>query len=130
MPLKDKQGANPPLTLFVLAIIVKYCRICTALANFCAGLNRICRFASTTAQGKYRPKANHHQISQHFRHGFAFAPLTPLHRGRKSRVTRPAQVVELVDALASGASVRKDVEVQVLSWAPKQTPPASFPLTL
>jgi hypothetical protein len=29
-----------------------------------------------------------------------------------------AQVVELVDALASGASVRKDVEVRVLSWAP------------
>jgi hypothetical protein len=27
-------------------------------------------------------------------------------------------VVELVDALASGASVRKDVEVRVLSWAP------------
>ena len=29
-----------------------------------------------------------------------------------------AQVAELVDALASGASIRKDVEVQVLSWAP------------
>ena len=29
-----------------------------------------------------------------------------------------AQVAELVDALASGASVRMDVEVQVLSWAP------------
>ena len=29
-----------------------------------------------------------------------------------------AQVVELVDALASGASVRKDVKVRVLSWAP------------
>ncbi len=30
----------------------------------------------------------------------------------------PAQVVKLVDALASGASVRKDVKVRVLSWAP------------
>ncbi len=27
-------------------------------------------------------------------------------------------MAELVDALASGASVRMDVEVQVLSWAP------------
>ena len=30
----------------------------------------------------------------------------------------PAQVAELVDALASGASVCMDVEVRVLSWAP------------
>ena len=30
-----------------------------------------------------------------------------------------AQVAELVDALASGASVCMDVEVRVLSWAPK-----------
>ena len=29
-----------------------------------------------------------------------------------------AQVVKLVDTLASGASLRKKVEVQVLSWAP------------
>ena len=29
-----------------------------------------------------------------------------------------AQVVQLVDTLASGASARKGVEVQVLSWAP------------
>ena len=29
-----------------------------------------------------------------------------------------AQMAELVDALASGASVRKDVEVRVLFWAP------------
>ena len=36
----------------------------------------------------------------------------------RSRVTTPAQVAELVDALASGASVRMDVEVRVLSWAP------------
>ncbi len=31
-----------------------------------------------------------------------------------------AQVAELVDALASGASVRKGVEVRVFSWAPNQ----------
>ena len=37
-----------------------------------------------------------------------------------------AQVVELVDALASGASVRKDVKVRVLSWAP--TPKDAFDL--
>ena len=27
----------------------------------------------------------------------------------------------MVDALASGASIRKDVEVRVLSWAPQIT---------
>ena len=32
-----------------------------------------------------------------------------------------AQVVKLVDTLASGASARKGVEVQVLSWAPLRT---------
>ena len=37
------------------------------------------------------------------------------------RFTLPAQVVKLVDTLASGASARKGVEVQVLSWAPKPT---------
>ncbi len=31
-----------------------------------------------------------------------------------------AQVAELVDALASGASDRMVVEVQVLSWAPRE----------
>ena len=36
-----------------------------------------------------------------------------------------AQVVELVDALASGASVRKDVKVRVLSWAPFVFPETS-----
>ena len=35
---------------------------------------------------------------------------------------RNAQVVELVDTLASGASDRKVVEVQVLSWAPFDSP--------
>ena len=34
------------------------------------------------------------------------------------RFALPAQVVKLVDTLASGASARKGVEVQVLSWAP------------
>ena len=34
------------------------------------------------------------------------------------RFTLPAQVVKLVDTLASGASARKGVEVQVLFWAP------------
>ena len=34
------------------------------------------------------------------------------------RYASPAQMAELVDALASGASVLTDVEVQVLSWAP------------
>ncbi len=32
-----------------------------------------------------------------------------------------AQVAELVDALGSGPSARKGVEVRVLSWAPSQT---------
>gem|GEM_PF-6756404 len=33
-----------------------------------------------------------------------------------------AQMAELVDALASGASVRMDVEVRVLFWAPIKKP--------
>ena len=33
-----------------------------------------------------------------------------------------AEVVKLVDTLASGASARKGVEVQVLSWAPLKEP--------
>ena len=37
------------------------------------------------------------------------------------RFALPAQVVKLVDTLASGASARKGVEVQVLSWAPTST---------
>ena len=44
--------------------------------------------------------------------------LTLLSSKLKRRCTTPAQVAELVDALASGASVRMDVEVRVLSWAP------------
>ena len=32
--------------------------------------------------------------------------------------TGSAQVAELADALDSGSSVRKDVEVRILSWAP------------
>ncbi len=39
---------------------------------------------------------------------------SPKFGGPKSR----AQVAELVDALASGASGRKVVEVRVFSWAP------------
>jgi hypothetical protein len=35
----------------------------------------------------------------------------------------PAQVAELVDALASGASGRKAVEVRVFSWAPMDRTP-------
>ena len=31
-------------------------------------------------------------------------------------------MVKLVDTLASGASARKGVEVQVLSWAPSKSP--------
>ena len=38
------------------------------------------------------------------------------------RFALPAQVVKLVDTLASGASARKGVEVQVLSWAPLPMP--------
>src|SRR3546814_12863108 len=40
----------------------------------------------------------------------------PLRRG--DTPPQPAQVAELVDALASGASGRKVVEVRVFSWAP------------
>ena len=41
---------------------------------------------------------------------------------RASKYPPNAQVVELVDTLASGASARKGVEVQVLFWAPLQRP--------
>ena len=39
-------------------------------------------------------------------------------RALDGRWSVEAQVVKLVDTLASGASARKGVEVQVLSWAP------------
>lgn len=42
-------------------------------------------------------------------------------RRRAQRIVKYADVAELVDALASGASVRKDVEVQVLSSVPFQS---------
>ncbi len=45
-------------------------------------------------------------------------PLTPALLRIHDVSTASAQVAELVDALASGASVRTDVEVRVLSWAP------------
>jgi hypothetical protein len=38
--------------------------------------------------------------------------------GLKRRLPTRAQMAELVDALASGASDRKVVEVRVLFWAP------------
>ena len=38
--------------------------------------------------------------------------------GEPRSVAINAQVAELADALASGASSRKGVEVRVLSWAP------------
>ena len=47
----------------------------------------------------------------------ARAALTPRRSPATSR-RAPAQVAELVDALASGASGRKAVEVRVFSWAP------------
>ncbi len=40
------------------------------------------------------------------------------HGSVKDTQPRFAQVAELVDALASGASDRKVVEVRVFSWAP------------
>ena len=43
---------------------------------------------------------------------------------------RRAQVVELVDALASGASGRKAVEVRVLSWAPFMNDPTRSRLSI
>ncbi len=49
----------------------------------------------------------------------AAIPLTPPRLGYShASPNTPAQVAELVDALASGASIRKDVEVRVFSWAP------------
>ena len=47
----------------------------------------------------------------------AFAPLTSVKRGGNDW-WRSAQVAELVDALASGASGLMVVEVRVFSWAP------------
>ena len=45
--------------------------------------------------------------------------LTGLAHAPKPPITAPdAQVAELVDALASGASFCMEVEVRVLSWAP------------
>ena len=44
----------------------------------------------------------------------------PLHGRAESGSVGPAQVAELVDALVSGISPRKGVEVRVLSWAPRR----------
>ena len=49
--------------------------------------------------------------------GADFRCLTFIGAPPKRNVSK-AQVAELVDALASGASVRMDVEVRVFSWAP------------
>ncbi len=49
----------------------------------------------------------------------------PAHRPHGRKFLPYAQVAELVDALASGASGRKVVEVRVFSWAP--TPVAAIP---
>ena len=46
------------------------------------------------------------------------SPLTPTCTSIKRPSPTRAQMAELVDALASGASVRMDVEVRVLFWAP------------
>ena len=51
------------------------------------------------------------------------AVVTTVRSGSKHAALRfrtKAQMAELVDALASGASYRKVVEVQVLFWAPFQ----------
>ncbi len=45
-------------------------------------------------------------------------PFDPVSTSPYTPLTTPAQVAELVDALASGASIGNDVEVRVLSWAP------------
>src|SRR5271157_1305504 len=63
-----------------------------------------------------------------------FASLTNQYPGLKidsaSFFRACAQVAELADALASGASGRKVVEVRVLSWAPfssaRNSPPPNF----
>ena len=44
---------------------------------------------------------------------------TPRHCAYTPVYQTRAQMAELVDALASGASVRMDVEVRVLFWAPQ-----------
>ena len=50
------------------------------------------------------------------------AYLIPVHPGRRRAADCEfAQVAELVDALASGASGRKVVEVRVFSWAPSSS---------
>ena len=55
-------------------------------------------------------------------------PLTAPMPIYNSSLTTLAQVAELVDALASGASVCMDVEVRVLSWAPIQKSKRRQPL--
>ncbi len=58
----------------------------------------------------------------HPRQGFSEEPLTGGRQGFKEAGSRDptdrAQVAELVDALASGASGLTAVKVRVLSWAP------------
>jgi hypothetical protein len=47
-----------------------------------------------------------------------WAPILSPRLSKRYKETPLAQVVKLVDALASGASPRKGVKVRVLSWAP------------
>ncbi len=61
-------------------------------------------------------------------HEFFFLNLQPRRENEKqcltvlqSRMFFYAQMAELVDALVSGTSIRKYVQVRVLFWAPKKT---------
>ena len=46
--------------------------------------------------------------------------------GHKAFFKGIAQMAEVVDALVSGTSIRKDVQVRVLFWALATTGPAAF----
>ncbi len=73
-------------------------------------------FEGQNEPGALRPRAGVGTEPQPTR-SFRALPLAPV-AGLAQAVSPAAQVAKLVDALDSGSSARKGVEVRVLSWAP------------
>src|SRR5215471_9683621 len=77
------------------------------------------RLAVAKLGGRRAPEPCGYGIG-HFLYSSIRQPITNLTSARLIRSNRPhAQVAELVDALASGASGFTAVKVRVLSWAPR-----------
>ena len=83
--------------------------------RLCAGVLAISRYANGLAL-----------YSKFGRHLSDLTTARLTNSNRRSNQATWAQVAELVDALASGASGLTAVKVRVLSWAPALPKPVSF----